>query len=131
MLTKKSNSANEGSTFSEKKTEATAANPQAYRPSTNVQSSNTTQTPKSSLSKITIKCNCGYGNNIFLRGEGGGLSWEKGVLLKNIDADTWVWETDRPFNHCQFKISLNDTQYEKGENHQLKHGSHVSITPNF
>ena len=82
--------------------------------------------------KITVKCNCGFPNNLFLRGEGvNGLNWNKGVAMKNIKADEWVWETSQQFNKAQFKILLNDKQYEAGENHALECGASVRITPKF
>ena len=96
----------------------------------------TMQTPSSlnakpHVSRITINLNCGFGNTLHLRGEGAGLSWERGIPLKNINADTWIWETDRPFTQCSFKVLLNDRNYETGENHVLKQNGQVSYVPQF
>ena len=63
-----------------------------------------------------------------IRGQGAGLSWDKGVALKNLSADEWVWETDASFKDCEFKVLLNDQRYEEGENHRLKKGK-ICITP--
>jgi hypothetical protein len=84
-----------------------------------------------SRSAIRIKYNVGYGNNLFIRGQGPGLSWMQGVPLTNIAVDEWIWETAEPFDSCEFKILMNDTNYEAGENHRLPPGATVQYTPNF
>ena len=84
------------------------------------------------VTKITVKYNCGFPNNLFIRGEGiQGLNWEKGVALKNVKADEWTWETDKPFNKAKFKILLNDMHYENGENHIPDCGKQITCTPKF
>ena len=81
---------------------------------------------------IVVKCNCGFPNNLFVRGEGvNGLSWNRGAPMKNVKADEWVWETSQQFNRAQFKILLNDKQYEVGENHTMECGVSIRITPKF
>jgi hypothetical protein len=85
-----------------------------------------------SHTKIVIRCNCGFPNNLFLRGEGlPGINWNKGVMLKCVKADEWVWESEAPFKNAKFKILLNDSQYEKGENHSIDCGKSIAFTPNF
>lgn len=82
--------------------------------------------------KIVVKCNCGFPNNLYIRGEGiKGLSWEKGTLMHCTKSDEWVWETDAPFSHGEVKIVLNDKQYELGENHEVDCGSSINFTPKF
>jgi hypothetical protein len=81
--------------------------------------------------RIVIKYDAGFGNELFIRGKGANLNWEKGILLKNTKADEWIWDSTLPFTACEFKILLNDTQYESGENHPLICGSSVQYTPKF
>ena len=81
--------------------------------------------------KVTIRFNAGFKNQLFIRGKGAGLSWEHGVQLKNTGPDEWVWETTMPFNDCEFKILINDKQYETGENHHVHSGSRIQYTPKF
>lgn len=82
--------------------------------------------------RVIIQYDAGYKNSLFVRGEGGpNLSWDKGVELKNIKADEWIWETNRPFSNCQFKILINDKTFEVGENHTLTSGTSVRINPKF
>lgn len=92
-------------------------------PGTNIQ--------KSTKSRIIIKFDVGFSNILYLRGKGANLNWDQGIPLKNIKADEWIWETETPFTNCEFKVLINDKQYEIGENHLLKPGATVSYTPNF
>lgn len=82
-------------------------------------------------SKITIKYDVGFSNELFIRGHGADLKWDKGLKLVNVKADEWIWETNNNFAHCEFKVLLNDKVYENGENHHLNEGACVQYTPNF
>lgn len=86
---------------------------------------------KKKATRITIRYDAGPNNNLYIRGEGAGLSWDHGVLLKNIGPDEWIWETSLPFNECEFKVVLNDQQYEVGENHHLDSGIWLQYSPHF
>lgn len=94
------------------------------------------KTPASSKKKqtktsVVIQYDIGFSNHFSIRGEGAGLSWEKGVPLTNIKSNEWIWETDLPFETCHFKVLINDQAYEQGENHQIKEGDTLSYTPLF
>ena len=86
---------------------------------------------KNGSTRIIIKYDVGFNNALFIRGKGANLNWEKGIPLKNVKRDEWVWETNAPFATCEFKILINDSQYELGENHQLSHGATAHHTPKF
>ena len=81
--------------------------------------------------RVSIRYNVGFKNHLFIRGKGAGLSWEHGVQLKNAGPDEWVWETNIPFNECEFKVLINDKQYEAGENHHIHDGITFKYTPKF
>lgn len=102
------------------------------------QSETNTATPNSSqkkskgkLTRVVIHCDVGFNNSIFIRGNGANLSWDKGIMLKNTRPDEWVWETDQSFNSCEFKVLINDTQYEQGDNHMLTSENCLEYTPRF
>ena len=86
---------------------------------------------KNYRTRITIKYDVGFNNNLFIRGQGAGLSWEKGKQLKNVGSDEWVWEVDAPFKNCEFKVLINDQWYEGGENHRISDGEALQYTPFF
>ena len=69
---------------------------------------------------------------IYLRGEGlSGLSWEKGVKLKHLSSDEWLFETELSFTSGEFKVLVNDQTFELGDNHPLYPGGSIRINPKF
>lgn len=99
-------------------------------------STKTTATPygeskKHQHTRVIIKYDVGFNNALYIRGKGANLSWDHGTPLKNISRDEWVWETDAPFTQCEFKILINDNQFEQGENHLLTAGKSLQLTPAF
>ena len=52
----------------------------------------------------------GIGNRLHLRGDGPGLSWEKGVPLQFVSIGKWRWEAPMPAT-APFRVKLykNDT----------------------
>ncbi|MDF2549633.1 MAG: hypothetical protein K0S07_700 [Chlamydiales bacterium] len=80
---------------------------------------------------ITVKYNAGFPNNLFIRGSGGGLSWERGIPLKNIGDSEWVFESQGDCKQIEFKVLLNDLVYEQGPNHVVEKGKQISYAPTF
>lgn len=79
---------------------------------------------------IEAKIDVGFGNNLFVRGQGAGLSWERGVQLENVDQKTWrlaVPATDK----LQFKLLLNDSVWAQGEDVVATPGKKIEVTPAF
>lgn len=81
--------------------------------------------------KIVVQYDVGFNNQLFIRGEGPSLSWDKGSVLKNVKPNEWVWESDADFKTCEFKVLINDQVYESGDNHSCKKGTTFSYTPVF
>ncbi len=52
----------------------------------------------------------GIGNRLFIRGDGPGLSWEKGVPLQFVSIGKWRWETNDASTPVRFKLYKNDEQ---------------------
>lgn len=112
----------EGTPKTPKTTSATAT--QSQETATNKKNSS----PKT---RITVKYDAGFPNQLYIRGQGANLSWNKGEPLKNVKADEWIWETEGPITHSEFKILINDHIYENGDNHHLKEGCSLVHTPRF
>lgn len=115
----------------ETKTQAKPSN--AANSSSNF-SSNTlapSSTSGKTRSRIVVHYDVGFPNNLYIRGKGADLSWDRGILLKNTKADEWVWETDENFATCEFKVLINDYIYESQENHVIKKGQVIEYTPIF
>jgi len=96
-----------------------------------LQSNTAPDNKKPAKTHIIIHYDVGFNNQIYLRGAGANLSWDKGVKLKNTKADEWIWETDLPFNLCEFKVLINDQIYETGENHRITTGNSMRYAPKF
>lgn len=87
---------------------------------------------KNGATKIVAHFDCGFPNTLFIRGEGiSTLNWDKGSPMKNVGANEWVWESDRPFSTMQFKLLINDSWYEQGNNHSIAYGQTVDFSPKF
>ena len=79
---------------------------------------------------IEAKIDVGFGNRLFLRGQGEGLSWDHGIPLECVDSQTWrliVPAKDK----LQFKLLINDSVWAKGEDVVVTPGKRVEIVPAF
>ena len=83
---------------------------------------------KRPVTTIEAKVDVGFGNNLFVRGEGAGLSWEHGVPLKCIDPQTWHLSVPAS-DKLKFKLLLNDTVWAKGEDLVAAPGQRLQIAP--
>lgn len=115
----------------EKEIKKTNSNDSYFAGFSQPQSQSATSQRGNKKTKVTIHYDVGFNNFFTIRGKGGNLNWEKGQPLKNVKTDEWVWETDSEFTHCQFKVLINDTQFELGEDHHLAGGSSIKYTPKF
>lgn len=125
MLIKKETNKNDA------KTQKSPHNPETAQTTYQEQTNIFGQEKKGQKTRVTIKYDVGFKNQIYIRGKGANLSWEKGQPLKNVKADEWVWETDVPFSNCEFKVLINDRNYETGNNHFIAQGSSILYTPYF
>jgi hypothetical protein len=79
---------------------------------------------------IEAKIDVGFGNQLFLRGQGSGLSWDRGIPLECVDSKTWRL-TFPAEEKLLFKLLLNDTVWAQGEDVVVTPGQRVEITPAF
>jgi hypothetical protein len=85
-----------------------------------------------SAAPVTIKAkiDVGFGNNLFVRGQGAGLSWERGVPLTCVDGQTWQWSA-KADDRLTFKLLLNDQVWAKGEDLVATPGQKIEVVPMF
>src|SRR5262245_29612794 len=79
---------------------------------------------------IEAKIDVGFGNTLYLRGEGLGLSWTQGVPLTCVDGKTWKW-TGEATEPLKFKLLLNDQVWSQGEDLVAVPGQKLEIAPAF
>jgi len=84
-----------------------------------------------SLTMVQAKIDVGFGNVLFIRGHGDGLSWDKGTPLKCEDASTWVWTTKEAKGKVEFKLLINDEVWASGENVAVNPGETIETVPSF
>ena len=89
---------------------------------------------KTAVSKIKIvaQVDIGFGNYLYLRGDGCGLSWDKGVVMTPAADDRWEWECVCPISArgFEFKFLINDSLWSTGDNY-VAVGQENIITPTF
>ena len=82
--------------------------------------------------RIVIHYDTGFGNGLTIRGDTSPLRWDFGQRCENKNADTWVFETERPKDgELRFKVLLNDAVWERGEDHRAAVGRETHIFPSF
>jgi len=69
--------------------------------------------------KLTVKTKLKYGQNLYMRGEGGNLTWDKSLKL-DWTPDGWVIEA--PAGLREFKFLIDDKTWERGPNHKIQQG---------
>jgi hypothetical protein len=80
---------------------------------------------------VIAKIDVGFGNFITIRGRGAGLSWHRGQPLKNEGHDTWRWGGFSLEGGIEFKLLINDNQWECGCNHTCCGGAIFEFSPKF
>jgi hypothetical protein len=88
---------------------------------------------RKTISKTTIaaRVDVGFGNNLYIRGEGAGLSWDVGILMKNLSPYEWVWESKTASSALEYKFIINDEVWANGGNLFAKPGETSISAPSF
>ena len=88
--------------------------------------------PEYQQTKVIIHYDAGFGNTIYIRGNELPLNWDNGQRCENVNSDTWQFVMERPNSgNIEFKVLLNDSTWESGNNHVVRVGSTVEIWPTF
>ncbi|MBQ8723370.1 MAG: hypothetical protein IJY80_03705 [Opitutales bacterium] len=83
------------------------------------------------VTRIVANVDVGWGNMLYIRGEGAGLSWEQGVPMLCNNGTEWHWTAETDAEPISFKFLVNDEKWAAGENVTINAGDvHIS-TPTF
>ena len=82
------------------------------------------------LTTIEVKIDVGFGNAVFLRGQGSGLTWDHGVPLACVDGGTWRW-SQTVASPLTFKVLLNDQVCSAGNDFVVTPGQKLEVSPSF
>ena len=80
--------------------------------------------------RIIARVDVGFGNALYVRGEGAGLSWEKGTELANVTPYEWTLSCSNK-GTVIFKFLINDELWAEGENITLPAGRESISSPTF
>lgn len=87
---------------------------------------------ESTVTVVVAKYDVGFGNSLYIRGEGAGLSWETGILMENVGNDVWVWTTSEIADEdLAFKFLVNDEIWSAGDNLSAALGETTTHYPCF
>jgi hypothetical protein len=80
---------------------------------------------------ITALVDVGFGNTLFVRGEGAGLSWDTGSALESVADNQWAISLPSSSTTITYKFLINDSTWSAGENFLVESGSSVTVNPEF
>ena len=80
---------------------------------------------------ITAKIDAGFGNALFIRGSGAGLTWGKGIPLTCVANDAWSIILPGAASPFAFKLLLNDEKWSAGKDYLAGPGDTVTVSPGF
>ena len=86
---------------------------------------------KEVVTTIVAYVDAGFGNELFIRGTGGDLSWETGVKMECVGATEWRFTTTNAQDLLEVKFLLNDDAWSQGENVVVPPGAELVVEPSF
>lgn len=119
----------------EKRAKATAApkkqkNPQVVQPAASIEAK-IAEPQTLAITTLLASVDIGFGNLLYVRGEGAGLSWEQGLPMVNLAPDRWQVVLGGVTSPIVFKYLLNDLQWSIGEDFVAAPGSTTVGAPVF
>lgn len=79
---------------------------------------------------VTAMIDVGFGNTLFIRGQGAGLNWSSGVAMECEAEDRWSI-TLPTHGAVVFKLLVNDLSWSQGENYEAQPGESIQVSPSF
>lgn len=89
------------------------------------------QLPCDPLTIVEANFDVGPGDALFIRGQGDGLSWDKGQQLSPGFGGRWIWKTSNAKGKVLFKLLLNDKVWAKGKDVGVDAGKMIEVVPVF
>lgn len=80
---------------------------------------------------IVAVVDVGFGNTLYVRGEGPGLSWDKGLLMACMAPNQWQITLGESARGYTFKFLINDVTWSIGPDFTAGSGGTVTLTPEF
>ena len=90
-----------------------------------------TTAKKALKTSIIARVDVGFGNQLYVRGTGADLSWEKGLQLENVSSYEWAFATTKAKSDVAFKFLINDELWAEGDNIIVAEGATSISSPVF
>lgn len=84
-------------------------------------------TPTTVVATIDV----GFGNTLYIRGDGPGLSWDRGIMMDCQADDRWEWSTYEAKAPFMFKVLINDEIWAEGTDNTALPGKQNGLSPTF
>ena len=81
------------------------------------------------LTVVVARIDVGFGNLLFIRGDGPGLSWDRGVPMDCVASDQWTWSTAAASRPFAYKVLINDERWSAGEDCVAEVGVENTTSP--
>lgn len=80
---------------------------------------------------ISANIDIGFGNHLYIRGEGPGLTWEHGVAMDCVGANLWTTTVKNAAAPVVFKLLVNDLSWSVGNDFIAEPGQSLTVQPEF
>jgi hypothetical protein len=81
--------------------------------------------------RLLVTAYIGIGNKVFVRGDGPGLSPDKGQAMEFVSIGKWLWQTSEATTPVTLQVFKNDEVKAMGDDITIDPGHHVEVTPVF
>ena len=88
-------------------------------------------TTSDGATRLLVTAYIGIGNKLFIRGDGPGLSWDKGVAMQFVSIGKWGWASHDVTAPIACKLYKNDETAALSGEIFLEPGKHVELTALF
>ena len=80
---------------------------------------------------ISAKIDIGFGNHLYIRGEGPGLNWDHGRAMDCVGNDLWTITIKNAAAPIIFKVLVNDLSWSAEDDFVAEPGQSLTIVPLF
>ncbi len=80
---------------------------------------------------ISAQIDIGFGNHLYIRGDGPGLSWDLGLPMDCVGAGLWTISVKNAASPVVFKLLVNDLSWSSGNDYTAEPGQSLTIIPAF
>jgi hypothetical protein len=80
---------------------------------------------------ISAKIDIGFGNHLYVRGTGPGLSWDHGLAMDCVGTGLWTSTVKNATAPVTFKVLVNDLTWCEGNDFVVEPGQSVTVNPTF